>query len=75
MNVAVAGLLRYGVPLNTAARLLGHRDTRTTSAHYVDVEGADLVAAVGMVPDMGAAAKATVINIPPAKAAAGATSA
>jgi integrase len=50
---AATRLLRRGVPLQVVAMVLGHRDTRMTSAIYADLDVDDLRAALAKARDNG----------------------
>ncbi len=47
-------LLRHGVPIMTAATILGHQDPKITAKHYTELHLADTLAAVASVPPAAA---------------------
>ncbi len=53
---AASRLVRSGASLPVAQRILGHASPVTTASCYVDVEAADLRAAIDALPELGGAA-------------------
>ena len=45
-------LLRFGVPIMTAATILGHQDPKITAKHYSELRLADTLAAVEKLPPL-----------------------
>ena len=51
-GTAITRMLRHRVPVETVARIVGHRDIRVTLRHYEDLRINDTEAALANVPDI-----------------------
>jgi integrase len=50
---ACTRMLRFGVPLATVARVVGHADVRITAKHYEGLSDGDMVSALAVMPQIG----------------------